>query len=129
MEILYGITAALAAGLLGAMGLGGGSVLLLYLACTGTDQRTAQGINLFFILPAGLAGLWQHRKNGLLDPKPLPPILAGGAAGLAVGTAGAGLLPEALLSRLFGYLVLLTALRELYAAAKTLHKKKGEKSA
>ena len=60
------VLAGAAAGALGAMGLGGGGVLLLWLAFSGMDQLAAQGVNLFFILPVGAAGLWLHRKNGLV---------------------------------------------------------------
>ena len=58
------VLAGAAAGALGAMGLGGGGVLLLWLAFSGMDQLAAQGVNLFFILPVGAAGLWlQDRKS------------------------------------------------------------------
>ena len=46
------LAAGFAAGALGAMGLGGGSVLILYLTlCAGLPQLQAQGINLTFFLP------------------------------------------------------------------------------
>ena len=70
---LSSLLPALAAGALGAMGLGGGGVLLLWLSLLGMDQLTAQGVNLFFILPVGAVGLWLHRKNGLVVlPPPFP---------------------------------------------------------
>ena len=118
MDKLAAWLAALGAGLLGAMGLGGGSVLLLYLTATQMSQRAAQGVNLLFILPVGLCGLWFHRKNGLLRTRLLLPILLGGAAGVLGGSLLAGALAESLLRRLFGLLLLALGLRELLLGCK-----------
>nr|WP_274953767.1 sulfite exporter TauE/SafE family protein [Angelakisella massiliensis] len=128
-----GAAAALGAGILGAMGLGGGGVLLLWLNLTGMDQRQAQGLNLLFILPVGLAALWFHRKNGLIQWSLLPWLLAGGAAGVLAGHSVAGLLPEEALRKGFGLLLVITALGELKTARRLLHrqgeeKKNGEQS-
>ena len=81
------VLAGAAAGALGAMGLGGGGVLLLWLAFSGMDQLAAQGVNLFFILPVGAAGLWLHRKNGLVAWRAALPM---GVGGLAGGGGGGG---------------------------------------
>ena len=82
------VLAGAAAGALGAMGLGGGGVLLLWLAFSGMDQLAAQGVNLFFILPVGAAGLWLHRKNGLVAWRAALPMGVGGLAGLGVVLGG-----------------------------------------
>lgn len=108
--------ASAAAGLLGAMGLGGGGVLLLYLTFIGTSQLAAQGINLVFILPVGLLGLWFHRKNGLVDLRLAQPMILGGILGVAAGSLAAGMLSEELLGCLFGGLILIIGLRELWSA-------------
>lgn len=101
-----------AAGALGAMGLGGGGVLLLWLALSGADQLAAQGINLVFILPVGAVGLWLHRRSGLVSWRAALPMAAGGLLGLTAGVALAGYLPERTLSRLFGLLIGAAAVRE-----------------
>lgn len=111
---------ALAAGALGAMGLGGGGVLLLWLSLLGTDQLAAQGINLLFILPVGAVGLWLHRKNGLVVFSAALPMALGGLLGLGLGTALAGRLPGTVLRRLFGLLIAGVAVREGREAAKLL---------
>ena len=113
-----------AAGALGAMGLGGGSVLLLWLALSGVDQLAAQGVNLVFILPVGLVGLCLHHKNGLVAFRVALPMVAGGLLGLVGGILLAGRLPGEILSKLFGGLVGIIALRELWSA-KTLFGKNG----
>lgn len=110
--------AAAGAGMLGAMGLGGGSLLLLYLGTLELGQRAAQGINLVFILPVGLAGLWFHRKNKLIDTRLLLPLLAGGMVGILLGSVTAGLLPESLLRRAFGLLLLCIGGKEIFTGCK-----------
>lgn len=113
------LTAALAgfaAGALGAMGLGGGAVLLLCLALTGTDQLTAQGINLIFFLPVAALSLFLHRKNGLVFLPAALPMAAGGLLGLLCGVPLAGRLPARTLSRILGALTALIAVREIYSA-------------
>ena len=101
-------------------GLGGGGVLLLYLTFAGVSQLAAQGINLVFILPVGLLGLWFHRKNGLVDWPLAVPVILGGLLGVAAGSLGAGMLTEDLLGRLFGGLILAIGVRELWSARKIL---------
>ncbi len=67
MSFLLLLLCGLAGGLLGGMGLGGGTALipLLTLAC-GIGQTVAQGINLLSFLPMSAVALAVHAKNGLL---------------------------------------------------------------
>ena len=102
-------------GILSGFGVGGGTLLLVYMtAFAGLDQRLAQGINLLYFLPAAAAALPAHRKNGLLEKKViLPAILAGLCA--AAGTALlANRLETHLLRKLFGVFLLYIGLRELF---------------
>lgn len=104
-----------AAGVLSAFGIGGGSLLLVYLTVfAGVPQQTAQGTNLLYFLPTAGAALSAHRKNGLLDSCTiLPAILAGlftaaGAAWLSNG------LDTSLLRRLFGLFLLYIGVTQLF---------------
>ena len=63
-----------ATGILSAFGIGGGSLLLIYLTSfAALDQHQAQGINLLYFLPAAAAALPAHHKNGLLEKKAILP--------------------------------------------------------
>ena len=74
------VFAGLAAGLLTGAGIGGGTLLLVYLTnLGGMELRQAQGVNLIYFLITAPPALWGHFKNGLVD-KPL--ALRAGAAGL-----------------------------------------------
>ena len=65
-----------------------------------------------------LAGLWLHRKDNLTDFSLALPIVLGGVPGVLAGSFLAGLVSEALLSRMFGWLVLLIAAREIWSAVR-----------
>ena len=52
----------------------------------GVDQRTAQGINLLFFLPAAFSALVCHTKNGYLDK---PTLKTAVPAALIAALAGA----------------------------------------
>ena len=104
-------------GLLSGYGVGGGTLLLLYLtAVAGVPQAMAQGVNLVYFLPCSAAALWSHIKNGMVEKRVLlTAILAGclctlPAAWLATAIDGA------VLSRIFGSFLILVGLRELFSA-------------
>ena len=102
-------------GVLSAFGIGGGSLLLIYLtAFASLDQHQAQGINLLYFLPAAAAALPSHQKNGLLEKKViLPAVLAGlAAAGVAAWVSNG--LETGLLRKLFGLFLLYVGLTQLF---------------
>ncbi len=70
MRFLVWLTVGFAGGVLGGMGMGGGTVLipLLTLFC-GVPQHLAQSVNLLTFLPMSILSLRVHAKNGLLDAK------------------------------------------------------------
>ena len=114
--------ASVLSGTLGAMGLGGGGILLLVLVWTGWPQMTAQGINLLIILPVGLLGLYFHRKNGLTDGKAAWPLLLGGLPGVLLGVLLGTRLGENTLRACFGVLILLLAARELWLGVQAIRR-------
>lgn len=70
MRFLVYLTAGLAGGVLGGMGMGGGTVLIpiLTMFC-GVPQHLAQSVNLLSFLPMAAVSLRVHARNGLLDTK------------------------------------------------------------
>ena len=71
--------AAVFCGTLAGIGLGGGSLLILWLtAFMGVDPATARGINLLFFLPAALIStISRIRKGSLHIKKMMPAVWAG----------------------------------------------------
>lgn len=103
-----------ATGVLSGFGVGGGTLLLVYLtAVAGVDQHLAQGINLLYFLPAGLLALPAHIKNGYVEKKALLPCITAGLVCAALCAWAATGLEADLLRKLFGGFLILIGLREL----------------
>lgn len=101
-----------ALGFLTGLGIGGGSLLVLWLTgVAGLDMVTARGINLLFFLPGAAISLILRRRS--LSIRRLLPALAAGCLTAALGSFLAPGLDTGLLRRLFGGLLVLTGLREL----------------
>ena len=109
------VLAGLILGALAGMGVGGGSLLILWLTLViQMDYEAARTVNLLFFLPTALIASWFHRKEGTLHyNKVLPAILAG-----AVSAALFSLLRSRIdtqgLKTLFGLLLLIIGVRELF---------------
>lgn len=115
------LTAALAGaatGVLSGFGVGGGSLLLIYLtAFAGVPQALAQGVNLLYFLPTAAAALPAHFKNGYVEKKALPPAIAAGLACSALTAWTATALDMELLRKCFGGFLIVIGLRELLRKA------------
>lgn len=102
-------------GVLSGFGVGGGSLLLIYMTSfAGVSQNLAQGINLLYFLPAAAASLPAHVKNGYLEKAALLPAVAAGLAGTALAAWAATALDVELLRKCFGGFLLVVGLRELF---------------
>ena len=89
---MSGLLAGFLTGILSGFGVGGGTLLLVYMtAVAGLDQHLAQGINLLYFLPAALLALPSHVKNGYVEKPALVPAIIGGlvCAGLGAWAATA----------------------------------------
>lgn len=101
-------------GFLAGLGVGGGTVLILWLTLVlDTPPGIARMINLmFFLAAAGAVSVRRFKKGTLQIRKILPAAIAG-----CLAAAGASLLARnmdvALLRKAFGILLLITGLREL----------------
>ena len=101
-------------GTLAGMGLGGGSLLILWLtAVQGLDPATARGINLVFFLPAALIATLSRIRKGTLPIKKVMPAVWAGTLFAILFSLISGMLDIGLLQKLFGILLLITGLREL----------------
>ena len=70
MSFIIASAVGLASGILASMGMGGGFIMVVYLAIfTDIVQKSAQGINLLFFIPITIIAVIIHIKNGLIDVK------------------------------------------------------------
>lgn len=109
------VIAGILLGYLAGLGVGGGSLLILWLTLVlNMQQSTARMINLlFFITAAGAVSIFRWKQGTLHMQKILPAILVGCFAA-AVFSWISTLLDVDRLKKLFGILLLLTGLRELF---------------
>lgn len=115
MSWLIALLAGTVTGILSAFGIGGGSLLLIYLtAFAGVSQHAAQGINLLYFLPAAAAALPAHKKNGLLEKEIILPAILAGLAAAAATALLSNSLDTRFLRKLFGLFLLYIGLRELF---------------
>lgn len=116
MGWLLPLLAGAAAGILSGFGIGGGTLLLIWLtAFAGVPQNLAQGVNLLYFLPTAATALPAHIKNGYIDGKTVWPAALAGLAGTALAAWLATGLEVDLLRRCFGGFLLVIGLRELFA--------------
>lgn len=109
---------------LGAMGLGGGSLLMLWLIFfTDLPQDEAQALNLLLFLPTAASALLLHQKGKLLRSDLLKPLLSTGIIGAIIGSFLSTFVRSAFLRKVFGFFLLLMALRELYGLWQKKHPK------
>lgn len=109
-----------ALGFLAGLGIGGGSLLILWLTMVlGMDHTMARSINLLFFLPSALIACFFRWKQGCIDWKRILPAIACGCVSAAVFSWVGTQLDLTLLKKLFGGLLILTGLRELFYRPKT----------
>ena len=102
-------------GYLAGLGIGGGSLLILYLTLVlKMDTPSARAINLmFFITAAGSVSLFRWKK-GTLDIKTILPAVISGCLTAALFSFLSNVIDRTLARKLFGGLLLITGLRELF---------------
>lgn len=101
-------------GFLSGLGVGGGSLLILWLTMIlGMDQTSARTVNLMFFFPAAAISVYYRRKQGILDLKKMLPAILAGCIGALLSSLLEGRLSTALLKKGFGLLLIATGVREL----------------
>lgn len=106
-------------GMIGAMGMGGGGVLLIYLtAFAHVPQLQAQGINLISFLPTGLLATVIYAVKKQIVWKQVLFMWCGGAVAAAGGYLLAKFIETALLSKIFAVFLVTFGLYQLIFTGK-----------
>ena len=101
-------------GFLSGLGIGGGSLLLIWLtAVLGWDIQQARAVNLLFFLPAALIACIIRFRQGTLNWKAVVPAILSGCTLAIVGSIISTRINTDTLSKLFGGLLILAGVREL----------------
>ena len=102
-------------GFLSGLGIGGGSLLIIWLSVIlGMDHTSARSINLLFFLPSALIACIFRWKQGAIRWKKILPAMVSGCIAAALFSWLGGMFQIELLKKLFGGLLILTGLRELF---------------
>ena len=114
-SILVPASVGLFLGYISALGIGGGSLLILWLTlAAGMPGPTAQTVNLlFFLFSAGSVSIIRLKKGTLQFRDKVPGILAGCIAAAIFSYIGSRIETE-LARKLFGGLLMIAGLREVF---------------
>ena len=115
MRFIISVLAGLGTGVISAWGIGGGSLLVVYMtAFAGVAQQTAQGINLMYFLPASLTALWSHIKNKLVETKLALYAAAAGVLTAVTTSFLASGIDTSLMKKIFGVFIIIIGLSEVF---------------
>lgn len=115
LSFLIAIGAGLVCGVLSGFGIGGGSLLMVWMtAVLSMEQKAAQGINLLYFLPTAATALIFHTKNRLIEWKAVLPAAIAGSVTAALAALLSANLEMSLLRKLFGGFLILVGLSEVF---------------
>ncbi|MBQ1243201.1 MAG: sulfite exporter TauE/SafE family protein [Clostridia bacterium] len=113
------VISAFLSGVLGSMGLGGGTILVVYLTrYMNFPQLASQGINLLCFIPTAFISTVIYCKNKLIDKRTVLPLALFGIIGSAIGFLCLSWLSEEILQRLFGTFLVVLGLKELFSKSR-----------
>lgn len=115
--ILFAI--GLAAGIIGGMGIGGGTILIPFLTIfLNINQHKAQSVNLITFIPMAVVALIIHIRQKNVLMKYLPPLIAGGIIGSIAGSYISISLSSVLLRKIFAIFLLVMGFYEIFSDTK-----------
>ena len=117
MNILLFLLLGLAAGIFsGLIGIGGAIIIIPSLVLLfGLSQHTAQGTTLALMVPPiGLLAAWVYYRQGFVDLKIAGLICLGFFVGGLLGAKFATEIPDQLLRKVFGVVLLLASLKMMF---------------
>lgn len=114
MSFIIFLAAGFVSGLLGGMGMGGGTVLIPVLTLlAGVEQHVAQAANLIAFLPMAALSLNVHKKSGLVSFGGVVPLVLSALLTSVAGGFAAATLTGASLKKLFGAFLIILGVRGL----------------
>ena len=115
-RIILLVLAGIAAGALGGMGMGGGTILIPVLTIFfGAEQKQAQAINLVAFIPMEIASLIVHVKNKRVETKGILWIIIPATVLSLAGSMVAQAINGEILKRIFGGFLLLLSVAQFFS--------------
>ncbi len=114
--LLYVILGLLAGILSGLLGIGGGIIIIpVMVLLFGMSQHQAQGTTLALMVPPiGLLAAWAYYKQGYVDLKMAAFVCIGFFVGGLFGAELASSIPEQILKKVFGAVLLAASLKMIF---------------
>lgn len=104
------------AGIIGGMGIGGGTILIPSLVFfLGTQQQIAQSVNLISFIPTAIVAIFIHLKHKSIETKIVFKLIILGVAGAVVGSFIAVSLDANVLKKIFGGFLFIMGLYEVFS--------------
>ena len=120
-EIIIG----LASGIIGGLGMGGGTVLILLLSMiSNIEQHIAQGTNVIFFVPTSIAAIFVFIKNKNIRFKVGIPICLWGLLGAFIGASISSKMEVGILRKFFGAFLIIIAIYQTYSLYKRYRNEK-----
>ncbi len=111
IEVFIGLIA----GIVGGMGMGGGTVLILLLSLfLGVEQHVAQATNVIFFVPTAISAIIVSLKNKNINLKIAVPICIWGIIGAFIGAYISSRLKVDVLRKCFGVFLILIAMYQTF---------------
>lgn len=115
MSFYLYVLAGFFSGMLGGMGMGGGTVLIPVLTIfLGVEQHAAQAANLIAFLPMALFSLKMHNDRGLLKTEGVAGIVIPALITSVTTAFLTALLPGEILGKLFGVFLIFLGIKGLF---------------
>ena len=114
--------------LAGLLGVGGGFIKVpLLVMIMGLGQQMAQGISLLVIVPTSIVAIWRLHKSSLIDWSMVMVMAVGSILGAAISSNFVQYIDSKLLTKIFGFCVILVGLKMYFDARKNEQKNSAEK--
>jgi len=109
----------LLSGMIGGMGIGGGTILIpSIIFFAGITQHAAQGINLVSFIPTAIAAILIHARNKHVRFRLAFHLILAGISGAVIGSVLASYMSGSVLRRMFGIYLLVMGVHEMLRKGK-----------
>ncbi len=124
MEIIIGVVA----GIVGGLGMGGGTILILLLSLLlDIEQHIAQATNVIFFVPTAVSAIIVSLKNHNINIKIGIPVIIWGCIGAFVGAEISTYMDVGILRKCFGAFLIIVAIYQSYEYIKNKKRHTNEK--
>lgn len=115
MSFIIFLAVGFLSGLLGGMGMGGGTILIPVLTIfTGVEQHIAQATNLIAFLPMAAISISVHKNSGLIEGNNVLYLIIPAIVTSVLGGLAAAYLPGDILKKLFGAFLTFLGIKGLF---------------